>query len=137
MSVTYAGVSTNADLPFLFTLTNRSQNPLDYSVQLEVQTNGRWAGPDFSEGTEDRALPGHGVRTFDFETDTTNHWRMVVFYRDITKRPFASQARVKLAKFAWKQNWRRIYNWLYPLPKFKIAYGPEMFDEKPLLPAQQ
>ena len=132
VSVTYTGVSTNgSDQPW-FAVTNSSTKSCIYLSWVEKTQFGVWTNVAFLDGRRQSELPGQSVTNYAISIPSTNQWRISVAYAEARLNSSVWRFKKKLSDFAFSRDWYRLGWRLYPAPKIKVAYGPEMLGNKPV-----
>ena len=131
-SVTYAGISTNDPNFVWFTISNRSKTAFRYGTCAQSD---RFRGFRDHKGPpwgDEGQIEGESAKDFDRSVPTTNQWRVQVAYLLHEEDAFGFRIRRMLLKYALIHNWSRISQWLWPVQKWKYAYGPVMLGNKPV-----
>jgi hypothetical protein len=137
VKITFAGVSPDDSNHVLFTVTNSFKNKVDLLIEPRFQSNSVWQERDGSVVTRLETLHGESATTIDYPIFGTNRWQMIIDYGDSIEISWTMRTRVTVADYAWRHNWQRLGQWLYPKQKFDAIYGPEMLGNKPVSPASK
>ena len=124
-------VSRTSSGPISLSITNGLETDVFYSVSAEafpapgLQVASVAVGP----------LLSHSEKTVEIPPFSTTAWRFVLTYSLPISSSFAGTARNKAAMYAWRNNWKRLSQWLSPESKTKTIYGPVVLDQKQVEPA--